>query len=132
MIWTFVGQDSLTPRDFVGKNRLLIVVDAGRGEEDWFSKELKSDLGERKLMVFVYSKGNLIQTNCTQLVDPNSFIQQVGQKQAGGKASNWVLIGLDGGKKYWGVGWPLTKNIFNQIDSMPMRQSEIRRKGKGG
>lgn len=41
-----------------------------------------------------------------------------------------ILIGLDGGveKRYNGIEKP--KDIFDLIDSMPMRQSELRRKYK--
>ena len=41
--------------------------------------------------------------------------------------SNWVLIGLDGGVKLNKEGLPDWEYIFKTIDSMPMRQSEIRK-----
>lgn len=42
-----------------------------------------------------------------------------------------ILIGKDGGRKLQSVQWTSPNTIFRLIDSMPMRQSEMRRK-KGG
>ena len=42
-----------------------------------------------------------------------------------------LLIGKDGGKKFHSNELTAPKVLFNLIDSMPMRQSEMRRKKKG-
>lgn len=127
---TFLGK-SLTPQDFVWEYRLLILAEVDFLGHDWSLDDKQTDLEDRRLLVFVLSEGKLIQSNCKESIDVPSFLRLVQATQAGGESPEWVLVGLDGGKKSWGMGVPNLEDIFRKIDAMPMRQSEIRKRGNG-
>lgn len=119
----------IEPRDLVWEKRILVISDSGANEVDWFADELREDLNERRLLVFVFSGKDLVQSNFDQEINPDSFLRLLIPTK--GKLTSWVLIGLDGGKKNEGQSSPNPDEIFRIIDSMPMRQSEIKRKGDG-
>ena len=117
------------PKDLVWEKRILVISDSGPNEVDWFSDELIEDLTERRLLVFVFSGKDLVQSNFDKEINPDSFLRLFNPNN--GKLTSWALIGLDGGKKNEGQNSPNPDEIFRIIDAMPMRQSEIRRKGDG-
>ncbi|GAB2494693.1 DUF4174 domain-containing protein [Algoriphagus taiwanensis] len=127
---TLLGK-SLTPQDFVWEYRLLIITEVDFLGQDWSLDGKKTDLEDRRLLVFVLSDGKLIQSNCKESIDIPSFLRFAQATQARDESPNWVLVGLDGGKKSWGRGVPNLEDIFRKIDAMPMRQSEIRKRGNG-
>jgi hypothetical protein len=47
------------------------------------------------------------------------------------KKTTWVLIGKDGGEKMRGADSLPLEDIFRRIDSMPMRQREMREQKNG-
>ncbi|WP_338221314.1 DUF4174 domain-containing protein [Algoriphagus sp. oki45] len=117
------------PRDLVWEKRILVISDSGPNEVDWFSDDLTKDLTERRLLVFVFSGKDLVQSNFDKEINPDSFLRLLNPNK--GKLTSWALIGLDGGKKNEGHSSPNPDEIFRIIDAMPMRQSEIKRKGDG-
>lgn len=110
--------------EFRWKNRLVLIFQNGNETKDTFSDTLLIKMKERKVLYF------FINENLKSNAEVNfSSIYLGGLKsryQIGEDRSSWVLIGLDGGVKMRGEGdldWNL---IFGTIDSMPMRQSEIK------
>ncbi|EKB50651.1 hypothetical protein B879_00629 [Cecembia lonarensis LW9] len=117
-----------TLEDFRWKNRLLLYfgqeIEKGWNIED----NLAEEINERKLVYLVFTD-SLISNQ--ELDFSKEYIISLQKKYAmGAKGPCWVLIGLDGGvkmRKEDVLGWDL---VFKTIDAMPMRQSEIRRRGK--
>lgn len=120
---------SFSPADFVWKNRLVIIY----GDCDcskWFSDELQKDLSERKLLVFHFNDGALIESNFKGELKTADFLKLNPKKNDLSVA--WVLVGLDGGVKNSENTFPNPEDVFRIIDAMPMRQSELVKKGKSG
>ena len=115
-----------TPEDFVRKNRMILID--GEGDcSAWFTDELQKDLSERKLLVMHFNNGALIESNFKGELKATAFLKLIPEKAD--QSMNWVLIGLDGGIKSSGVSLPKSGEIFKIIDAMPMRQSELVKKG---
>lgn len=126
----FMAQDKpKTLDDFRWENRIVLYFP--QNSSQWTSPDdsLKQMIEERKIKYFVVSDSLI--SNAEIEFTPD-YIKRINSKyKMGTKNSSWVLIGLDGGAKVrkeelldWGY-------IFKTIDAMPMRQSEIRRKGRG-
>ena len=113
---------------FQWKNRIILLKEPSL-ESDWLKaqvRRLKSDIGElneRELVVFIISNGVVydMDENATDL-DADEISEQFGIDEFQGLA----LIGKDGGVKLKEPFIVHPKMIFELIDSMPMRQSEIR------
>lgn len=115
-----------TPADFRWKSRLLII----NGEGDcsvWFDEKIQKDLSDRKLMVFHFNEGSLEESNFKGELKAAEFLKLIPKKAD--QSIYWVLVGLDGGIKSSGVSLPKSGEIFKIIDAMPMRQSELVKKG---
>jgi hypothetical protein len=112
-----------SPKDFIWENRILI-IQSGETDFDWLDENLKKDLITRKLLVFQFEGDRLAKTNFEGKVDASKFLEMVESKTT--KSNHWVLIGLDGGIKNRGSKPVFPVEIFRIIDSMPMRQSEIK------
>lgn len=120
---------TFSPADFVWKNRLVIIY----GECDcskWFSNELQKDLSDRKLLVFHFDEELIIESNFKGVLKTVDFLKVNPKKSS--QSVSWVLIGLDGGVKKSENTIPNPGEIFKIIDAMPMRQSEIEKKGNAG
>lgn len=118
--------NSISLADFVWKNRLVIIY----GECDcanWFSGELQKDLSDRKLMVFHFDDGLLMESNFKGELKINDFLKLNPKKE--NQSVAWVLVGLDGGVKKSENKLPIPIDIFRIIDAMPMRQSELIKRG---
>jgi hypothetical protein len=115
------------PRDFQWKNRILI-LDNYRNDSLWSDETLAVEIQNRKLIIFHFVDGKLINTNFQEEIDSFKFLEKLKYKPD--SKSAWALLGLDGGVKNSGYEFPLPEEIFKLIDSMPMRQSEIRTSGK--
>lgn len=115
-----------SPKDFVWKNRILIIQSI-ESDSSWFHDKLKQDLKDRKLLVFEFKGKVLVRSNNEEVIDPSKFLDRLQNNTQ--KANQWVLIGLDGGVKNSGFEKPAPAEIFRIIDAMPMRQSEIRKSG---
>lgn len=133
MIWIILvlsmifSGETLSPQDFKWKNRLLIVTHSN-SNLDWSEDSNKSELQARKLLVFQFEKGQLKKSNFQGLINAGKFLEKLHDRTGD---DNWVLIGLDGGVKAHGKGLPNLKAVLQTIDSMPMRQSEIKKKDDG-
>ena len=106
------------------QNRILLVwTEDSPKYLDIFQKN-KAEIDDRDLIWFVINKTQLNTNYPGKIAD--DFLQDL-NKQISPKANEVILIGKDGGIKRRKSEVSLT-SLFRQIDSMPMRQSEIRRK----
>ena len=115
------------PKDFEWKNRILILNNY-QSDSLWFDESIKTEIQDRKLLIFHFSAGKLQKSNFTAEVDSSKFLEKLSANSESKTA--WALVGLDGGVKNSGVNYPLPKEIFRLIDSMPMRQSKIKNSKK--
>lgn len=122
----FVTQPK-TPEDLRWKNRILVISNV-QSEGKWFSKANIDLLETRKLLVFFFQNGQLVNSNFPDSIDSEKFLKKLHNQKT---VENWVLIGLDGGIKVGGKETPNLEIILQTIDAMPMRQSEIKRKDDG-
>jgi len=107
--------------DFQWENRLLLIFDH---PSDLFQKIPREELNDRKLLYFQFKGTRLIHSNFEGMVDVNSF-----QILKENRSLGYFLIGLDGSIKASGsINELSVPALIKIIDSMPMRQSEIRRK----
>lgn len=94
----------------------------------WFDERLKTEIQDRKLLIFHFWEGKLEKSNFAEEIDIAKFLE-IPRANTTLKTA-WTLVGLDGGVKNSGKDYPLPKEIFKLIDSMPMRQSEMRNSKK--
>ena len=114
--------------DYQWKNRLLVIYADSNEQTSINDQQLllqhkKDQLDERKLVLFHFD-GNRLQKIFPEVQEFN--IGDIGIEFH--QAFETVLIGLDGGiKKRWST---VVKphEIFDLIDSMPMRRAEMRNK----
>jgi hypothetical protein len=110
--------------DLRWKNRLVLIFQNDLESKDVLSDSLLKEIKERKIIYFFIGEG--VKSNAE--IDFSSlYIEGLKNRYQLGEIKNsWVLIGLDGGikmRKEEELDWRL---IFKTIDSMPMRQSEIK------
>lgn len=121
---------AIDPDQYRWENRLLIVVDnrvetPGRSEQFRSFQDRDSSNRERDLLLITLSGNSVWLDNVRQ----------------GSNASLWrdhfnispqfrglLLIGKDGGIKFTSTEHTETQTIYDLIDSMPMRQQEMRNK----
>jgi len=110
--------------DFKWENRLIITFDIPKKD---FAKVSPTDLKDRKVLFFAFESGNLINSNFEGEIEISEFLKLHEKYQA-----DYFLIGLDGGVKSSGKSKDFSlEKLMKQIDSMPMRQSELGRKKEG-
>ena len=124
MLLSISYSDSKIPEDFQWKNRILILKNF-QNDSLWFDKGLKEEIQNRKLLIFHFSGGIKLKSNFEEEIENAKFLEKLRADSESKTA--WVLIGLDGGVKNSGNDFPLPKEIFRLIDSMPMRQSEMKK-----
>jgi|GEM_PF-1003782 len=107
--------------DFKWENRLIVTFDIPlEGLDSIVTSEFK----DRKLLFFAFESENLKYSNFEGEIDQIDFL-----KLSKNYPEFYFLIGLDGGVKSYGVKEDFSiSKLIKQIDSMPMRQSEIRKK----
>lgn len=110
------------------KNRIIILKETNL-DSDWLKaqvKRLQSEIGElneRQLVVFILSDGKVYDIEQNEIdLDAEIIEDQYGLNDFQGLA----LIGKDGGVKLKEGFIVNPKTIFELIDSMPMRQAEIK------
>lgn len=88
-------------------------------------------VAERDLVfVHIFKNGNAVFENRPlRMEDARRVLQQLNPQQA---ANQLWLIGKDGGVKYQATMPVKAENIYGLIDSMPMRQQEMRQQKGGG
>lgn len=125
MFSTLEGKETVTLERLRWKNRIVLYF-PGKDQNPQFDLiPLEGKLNERKIIFL--SIGEQSSTNSKTSFDQD-YLQGLRVKFSSAKGnSNWVLIGLDGAVKLNGEGNPDWDFIFKTIDSMPMRQSEIKK-----
>lgn len=112
--------------DFRWKNRLVLIFQNDNEPKEVLSDSLMKEIKERKIIYFFIGEG--VKSNA-EIDFSSSYREGLKNSYQMGKIKNsWVLIGLDGGikmRKEEELDWSL---VFKTIDSMPMRQSEIKYK----
>lgn len=118
--------------EFQWKNRLVVIFSETEDTEEiekqtqLFNKELKGFKDRKlKLILVLPTKQKVIIPETSNWKDSNLFHELKGQDKT---VFEVILIGLDGGVKLRQENILEPKKLFNLIDSMPMRQAEIRRK----
>lgn len=125
------GQD-LDLRDFRWENRILLFISEDSNNTKYQKQlfefiEKEDGMSERKLLIVEVQKnryrlhGELLEWN-----ESSSLYKEYANDHNDFQV---LLIGLDGGIKLRQKEMVTAKEIFDKIDSMPMRMSEIRRKG---
>jgi len=112
--------------DFRWKNRLVLIFQNDNEPKEVLSDSLLKEIKERKIIYFFIGEG--MKSNA-EIDFSSTYREGLKNRYQMGKIKNsWVLIGLDGGikmRKEEELDWSL---VFKTIDSMPMRQSEIKYK----
>ncbi len=108
------------------KNRIIVIsgskVDSSRVETQFNQfKNKKNELRERKLVVYKCIGNTCKYYNWVN--KPETFMVKNLSKRF-----SVELIGLDGTKKYESSCIVEAKNIFDLIDTMPMRRRELKKK----
>lgn len=81
------------------------------------------NIDQRKLLFVEFEHGEYIKNTEQDVVDPAGFLKVLSRNS---QNPEWVLIGLDGGIKASGKRDDFSLNrIFQLIDQMPMRKSEL-------
>jgi tRNA G18 (ribose-2'-O)-methylase SpoU len=101
--------------DYKWKNRILLV----------FGNEKNEELLEKQQAIFNAQKSELAERELMVFVNPESDSMAKLRKEKGFEV---ILIGKDGGVKKRKTALITTDELFGIIDSMPMRQSEMRGK----
>ncbi len=83
-----------------------------KAQQSWLMKD-SSGVAERDIQIVSVNEGSTLLSQYG--VAPNQFMI--------------ILIGKDGGEKFRSVKPETTKTLFAIIDAMPMRQSEMKKKG---
>ena len=126
------------------KNRLLLVfasshTDPGYAQFDRRLSEAQAEVQDRDLVVFRIFEKEPSHVQLLQPKQPNQPKQQLSPEEAETLRRRFdiepgrftvVLIGKDGGVKMVREHRADLEEFFARIDSMPMRQQEMRDKGK--
>ncbi|WP_051719786.1 DUF4174 domain-containing protein [Anditalea andensis] len=117
-------QDSQsTLEDLKWKYRVVLYFQDNAVDHLVMTDSITKQIDERKIAY--YAIGDSVSSNHNLMFSP-AYIQHLKTKyKMGYKGTMYVLLGLDGGvklKKEEPLDWTL---IFNSIDSMPMRKSEM-------
>ncbi|MEQ8239617.1 MAG: DUF4174 domain-containing protein [Cyclobacteriaceae bacterium] len=107
------------------KNRIIIqFVEEYSVYDKKYWRKYEQPLKERDIVVFIVSlKKNQMLSLYDELesVEAKPLIEQFDKE----KVSKMILIGKDGGQKWEGSLHENPQFIFDKIDTMPMRQSEL-------
>ncbi|NTV42481.1 MAG: DUF4174 domain-containing protein [Syntrophobacteraceae bacterium] len=134
----FVSQEAI-PMDvdfeqFQWKNRLLFVF-APESTNPLFERlqreisTRKHEVDDRDLVIFEILELGISKMNGTQL-DPHTAPSLRKRFDISPKTFTLILVGKDGGVKLKRNDHVKLEEIFRLIDSMPMRQDEMRQKGQ--
>ncbi len=84
---------------------------------------------ERDLKIYILRPGQMKAPEGAE-VSPGDGDRILEDYQLKEQTTAWILIGKDGGEKMRGAGSLPLEEIFQRIDSMPMRQREMREQNK--
>ncbi len=130
---------SLTAQDlnsFRWKNRLLLLFTPDENnpvfqrQVGMLQKQTAAMEDRQLLAMFIAPDGDLENTQqFTKAELSEYYYEHFGVDE---RLFTLILVGLDGTEKYRSVGRAIAPGlIFDRIDSMPMRQAELRRRKKG-
>jgi len=124
LIGAFVNQNNPPLNSFKWKNRILIL----HHQEDFFqSMKLKAkELNDRDMIMIHIQNDQLSSFPRTLQIDLKKISEYYDLKNDDPRV---ILIGKDGGIKL-NKSSVMHNQIFDLIDSMPMRQSEMRKKSE--
>ena len=111
---------------------LIIVADdknpAFQQQLEWIEAEKKSAI-ERRIGVMRWTSDEItpIFHSPTKTIEPSDYLKR---QISNDKNFEVILVGLDGGIKLRQDQPVTTDKLFNLIDSMPMRQREMRQQNK--
>lgn len=121
-LFMMVPKPGNTIEDYRWKKRIVIANFSNVRLDSFLEGKAKS-IEERKLLFVEFENGEYIKNTEQDEVDPATFIKVLSRTNPN---AEWVLVGLDGGVKASGTHKDFSlKKIFQLIDQMPMRQSEI-------
>lgn len=113
-----------TIKDYRWKNRIVIMNFENFALDSLLVGYLEQS-EERKLLFVEFKNNQFNKTSGEDEIDSAEFLKVLSQTNP---KSEWALIGLDGGVKASGnYGEFSLDKIFQIIDQMPMRQSELNR-----
>lgn len=120
---------------FKGKTRLLLVFAPQSGDPLFaaLQREIstrKNEVEDRGLVIFEILELGASRMNGAEL-DPPTAASLRKRFDVSPKAFALILVGKDGGVKLRRNDFNGLEEIFRLIDSMPMRQNEMRHKGQG-
>ena len=107
--------------DWKWKNRILIINEDVSLFNEF--KKMETEVKDRDMIILLIQKSNLY--SFPQKIDIN--IDKVKDHFSLNNTQKSILIGKDGGTKL-SKSTLSVKEIFNLIDSMPMRRQEVRKK----
>ena len=115
------------------KNRLLLLfaptkTDQGFADFDRSLKQERTEVLDRDLIVFRLFE-NMPSRICRQPLPPEDAETLRRRFKVDGGRFTVILIGKDGGVKWVREHRAELREVFERIDSMPMRQQEMREKG---
>lgn len=123
ILFSFFSSDPKSIKDLRWEKRVLILFDPIDLDSS-FWEENEDEFKERKMAVFYVSKDSVVESNYLDEVTVQSL-----KSMRKNQEISYVLIGLDGGVKENGSSEKIDlSKLWRKIDSMPMRQSEIRKK----
>ena len=124
ILLSFYSSEPKLLKDLRWENRVLILFEGNDLEKDFWEKNLEN-FKERRMAVFYVSQDGVLESNY-----PDEIAHESLNRMRKNKDSSWILIGLDGAVKDSGSAENFDLSmLWRKIDSMPMRQSEIRKKG---
>jgi len=123
-LFFMIPQTVKTIEDYRWKNRLVIMNFENLAVDSLLVRSLKQS-EDRKLLFVEFMNDQFIKISGEDEIDSAEFLKVLSQTNPN---SEWALIGLDGGVKASGTYREFSlKKIFQMIDQMPMRQSELNR-----
>lgn len=112
-----------TIEDYKWEKRIVITNFDNMKLDSILEGKAKS-IEERKLLFVEFEHSEYIKNTEQDEVDPSGFLNVLSRNN---QNPEWVLIGLDGGVKASGSRQDFSlKHIYQLIDQMPMRKSEIK------
>ena len=113
--------------DYKWKNRILIVIDADKiGFDKTFIDQYKQDCLDRDLVLFIINDDKLYIDGEIASVKTFNYLNNRIKKIS--ESSNLILVGKDGGVKETYKFNNDIKQVFKDIDAMPMRIREMRKR----
>jgi monofunctional biosynthetic peptidoglycan transglycosylase len=130
------GEGEVDLGDYKWRNRLLLVFSPSESHSDYKAQkkeivEQMAEVEDRDLVIFeIFGEGeNRVGSSIITNAAGESLREKFGVKP---EDHTVILVGKDGGEKLRSTGHVPMEEIFSLIDSMPMRQSEMRERRDAG